>query len=116
MVDDMGYAGSPVCAPSRSTLMTGMHTGHTTVRGNKSQIPLDLPNPDRVPLRNEDFTLAELFKNAGYVTGMTGKWGLGEPGTTGEFNAQGFDQWMGFLNQRRAHNHFAEYICRSGSQ
>ncbi len=104
------YAGSPVCAPSRSTLMTGRHTGHTTVRGNKSQVPLDLPNPDRVPLLKDDFTVAELMKKAGYMTGMTGKWGLGEPGTTGEPNQQGFDQWLGYLNQARAHDHFPDYI------
>lgn len=107
------YAGSPVCAPSRSTLMTGKHTGHTTVRGNKSQIPLDLPNPDRVPLPENDTTLAEVLKQAGYITGMTGKWGLGEPNTTGEPNLQGFDQWLGFLNQKRAHDHFADYIWQN---
>ncbi len=107
------YAGSPVCAPSRSTLMTGMHTGHTTVRGNKSQIPLDLPNPERVPLNAEDVTVAEVLKSKGYVTGMTGKWGLGEPGTTGEPNEQGFDEWLGYLNQARAHDHFPDYLWRN---
>ena len=104
------YAGSTVCAPSRSTLMTGQHTGHTKVRGNFSQTPLDLPNPNRVPLAEEDITLAEVIKQGAYVTAMTGKWGLGEPATTGEPNEQGFDQWLGFLNQRRAHDHFPDYI------
>ncbi|XOV93472.1 MAG: arylsulfatase [Bacteroidota bacterium] len=104
------YAGSPVCAPSRSTLMTGRHTGHTTVRGNKSQIPLDLPNPDRVPLEPKDITIAEIMKSRGYITGMTGKWGLGEHGTTGEPNEQGFDEWLGYLNQARAHDHFPDYF------
>ena len=104
------YSGSTVCAPSRSTLMTGQHTGHTKVRGNFSQILLDLPNPNRVPLAEEDTTLAEVMKQGAYVTAMTGKWGLGEPATTGEPNQQGFDQWLGFLNQRRAHDHFPDYI------
>ncbi len=107
------YAGSTVCAPSRSALMTGQHTGHTTVRGNKSQIPLDLPNPERLPLNEEDFTLAEMMKQEGYITGMTGKWGLGEPNTTGHPNEQGFDEWLGFLNQKRAHDHFTDYLWRN---
>jgi len=105
------YAGSPVCAPSRSVLMTGRHTGHTTVRGNFSAIPVpELPNPRRIPLRAEDVTVAEVLKQAGYVTGMFGKWGLGEATTTGEPNAQGFDEWVGFLNQRRAHTHYPDYF------
>lgn len=107
------YAGSPVCAPSRSVLMTGQHTGHTHVRGNSSAM-VDQPYPlNRVPLRPEDVTLAEVLKEAGYVTGMTGKWGLGEPGTTGIPNKQGFDEWLGFLNQNYAHNYYPEYIWKN---
>ena len=108
------YAGSPVCAPSRSTLMTGLHTGHTTVRGNFAQAPVpNSPTEGRVPLNDSDYTLAEMFKGVGYVTGITGKWGLGEPTTEGHPNEQGFDEWLGFLNQRRAHDHFADYIWRN---
>lgn len=106
------YAGSPVCAPSRSTLMTGQHTGHTRVRGNfgKTGVVGLAGNPGRVPLKPEDQTVAEVLKAAGYVTGMYGKWGLGEPGTTGVPNKQGFDDFFGFLNQRRAHHYFVEYL------
>ena len=71
------YAGSTVCAPSRSVLMTGQHTGHTTVRGNWG------PDGERIPLKDSDVTVAEVLKSAGYTTGMIGKWGLGEPGTSG---------------------------------
>ena len=107
------YAGSPVCAPSRSVLMTGQHTGHTYIRGNSSGM-VDQPYPlNRVPLRPEDVTLAEVLKQAGYVTGMTGKWGLGEPGTTGIPNKQGFDEWLGFLNQNYAHSYYPEYIWKN---
>ena len=107
------YSGSPVCAPARSTLMTGQHTGHTTVRGNASNV-VDKPYPlNRVPLNDEDYTIAELFKNAGYVTGITGKWGLGEPGTEGVPNKQGFDEWLGYLNQNYAHNYYPEYLWRN---
>ncbi|BDD10700.1 N-acetylgalactosamine-6-sulfatase [Fulvitalea axinellae] len=106
------YSGTTVCAPSRSVLMTGQHTGHTTVRGNFGFGGVKgLAGGDgRVPLHDEDITIAEVLKTAGYVTGMTGKWGLGEPGTEGEPNDQGFDEWFGFLNQRRAHHHFTDYL------
>lgn len=109
------YSGSPVCAPARSVLMTGQHTGHTTVRGNfgKNGV-VGLGGGDgRVPLKAEDVTVAEVLKDAGYVTGITGKWGLGEPGTTGHPNDQGFDEWFGFLNQRRAHDHYNDYIWKN---
>ncbi len=96
------YAGSTVCAPSRCALMTGLHTGHCLVRGN-----------GRVPLRPEDVTVAELLKQAGYNTGVIGKWGLGEAGTTGIPNRQGFDYWFGYLNQRHAHNYWPEFLWRN---
>ncbi|HKK10182.1 MAG TPA: arylsulfatase [Bacteroidales bacterium] len=106
------YSGSPVCAPARSVLMTGEHTGHTTVRGNFGigGVTGLGGGEGRVPLKKEDVTIAEILKKAGYVTGMTGKWGLGEPETTGLPNDKGFDEWFGYLNQRRAHNHYADYI------
>ena len=106
------YAGSTVCAPSRSVLMTGQHTGHTTVRGNfgKHGVKGLGGGSGRVPLRQEDLTIAKVMKGAGYVTGMTGKWGLGEPETSGQPNEQGFDEWFGYLNQRRAHNYYPEYL------
>ena len=109
------YAGSPVCAPSRSVLMTGLHTGHTTVRGNFGKFGVKGlgGGNGRVPLNAEDVTVAEVLKEAGYVTGMTGKWGLGEPGTTGHPNDQGFDEWFGYLNQRRAHSYYPDFIWRN---
>jgi arylsulfatase A-like enzyme len=112
MVFTQFYAGSPVCAPARSVLMTGYHTGHTTVRGNFGQggVVGLCGNPGRVPLQAEDLTIAQLLQEQGYVTGMTGKWGLGEPNTTGLPNDKGFDEWFGFLNQARAHNHYPDFI------
>ncbi len=82
--------------------MTGLHTGHARVRGNA-----------RVPLRPQDVTVAEVLKQAGYATGIVGKWGLGEADTTGVPNRQGFDEWFGYLNQRRAHNYYPEYLWRN---
>ncbi len=109
------YAGYTVCAPSRSVLMTGQHTGHTRVRGNFSKVGgvlvTDNGSPQRrVPLEPEDVTVAEVLKKASYVTGITGKWGLGEPDTTGLPNRQGFDEWFGYLNQRRAHTYYPPYL------
>ena len=106
------YSGSPVCAPARSVLMTGQHTGHTTVRGNfgiGGVKGLGGGN-GRVPLYDADVTVAEVLKTAGYVTGMTGKWGLGEPDTSGQPNNQGFDEWFGYLNQRRAHSYYVDFL------
>ncbi len=96
------YAGSTVCAPSRCCLMTGCHTGHARVRGNAL-----------VPLRPEDTTVAELLKGAGYSTGIVGKWGLGEPETTGIPNRKGFDYWFGYLNQVHAHYYYTDYLWRN---
>jgi arylsulfatase A-like enzyme len=96
------YAGSTVCAPSRCALLTGQHTGHCTVRGNAL-----------VPLRPEDATLAEMCKAAGYKTGLIGKWGLGEPGSTGVPNRKGFDYFFGYLNQVHAHNYYPDYLWRN---
>jgi arylsulfatase A-like enzyme len=103
------YAGCTVCAPSRSVLMTGQHTGHTRVRGNKGKVGGVGPEK-RVPLEPEDFTVAELLKQAGYATGITGKWGLGEPDTAGIPNRQGFDEWFGYLNQKKAHSYYPPYL------
>jgi arylsulfatase A-like enzyme len=94
------YAGSTVCAPSRSVLMTGRHTGHTSVRGNTGGIPL----------RTEDITVAEVLSDAGYATGIFGKWGLGDSGTTGTPTAQGFDTFVGYLHQVHAHFYYPTFL------
>ncbi len=96
------YAGSTVCAPSRCALMTGLHTGHARVRGNA-----------RVPLAPEDLTIAEVLQSAGYATALVGKWGLGEPDSTGIPNRQGFDTFFGYLNQGHAHTYYPEYLWRN---
>jgi len=106
------YAGSTVCAPSRSVLMTGQHTGHTRVRGNSGKVGGVGPQK-RVPLEDEDVTVAEVLKQAGYATGITGKWGLGEPDTSGVPNRQGFDEWFGYLNQRNAHSYYPPYLWKN---
>ena len=101
------YAGSTVCAPSRCVLMTGLHTGHCYVRGNRGR------DGQRVPLRPEDVTVADILQQAGYATGQSGKWGLGDPGTTGVPNRQGFDYFYGYLNQRHAHDYYPEVLFRN---
>ena len=99
------YAGSTVCAPSRSVLMTGLHTGHTPIRGNGIYA-----------LADSTVTVAEVLKEQGYVTALIGKWGLGHEGTTGEPSQQGFDHYYGYLDQVYAHNYYPEYLLRNGQR
>jgi arylsulfatase A len=99
------YAGSTVCAPSRSCLMTGLHTGHTFIRGNKEYQP-----EGQHPLPACAVTVAEILKKAGYATGAFGKWGLGYPGSEGDPNNQGFDEFYGYNCQRMAHNYYPYFL------
>lgn len=105
---DQFYPGAAVCSPTRCVLMTGMHTGHAWIRGNHG-----LAGVSRVPLRNEDITVAEVLKGARYATAIAGKWGLGEPGNEGIPNRQGFDHWFGYLNNDLAEYYFPERIWRN---
>ncbi len=101
------YAGSTVCAPSRSVLMTGLHTGHTWIRGNRDVFPMG-----QEPLPPGTVTLARMLREAGYRTGLVGKWGLGGPGSTGTPERQGFHDFFGYLCQRHAHNYYPEFLFR----
>ena len=104
------YAGATVCAPSRSVLMTGRHHGRTRVRGNAGPA-----NPLAQALREEDVTVAGVLREAGYVTALIGKWGLGDVGEaeSGLPRRQGFDYFFGYLSQVHAHNHFPDYLWRN---
>ncbi|GEC72768.1 Arylsulfatase A [Flavobacterium flevense] len=99
------YSGSTVCAPSRSALLTGMHTGHTVVRGNKEIMP-----EGQYPIPDNTYTLAEAMKKAGYITGAFGKWGLGFPGSEGDPIKQGFDVFFGYNCQRLGHNYYPNHL------
>ncbi len=99
------YSGSTVCAPSRSVLMTGLHTGHTPIRGNQEVKP-----EGQWPMPASTETLAEHLKKMGYVTGAFGKWGLGFPGSEGDPVNQGFDHFFGYNCQRYAHRYYPEYL------
>lgn len=105
------YSGSTVCAPSRSVLMTGLHTGHTPIRGNQEVKP-----EGQAPLPASAVTLAELLKEAGYVTGAFGKWGLGSPGSEGDPLNQGFDCFFGYNCQRYAHRYYPEYLWNNNQK
>ncbi len=111
------YSGSCVCAPSRCVLLTGKHTGHSLVRGNKEMGGWKRGDPEgQWPLPPETVTLAKLLKDQGYATGAFGKWGLGGPGSTGAPNAQGFDRFYGYLCQRIAHNYYPEHLWSDGEK
>lgn len=101
------YSGSPECAPARASLMTGMHMGHCRIRANRSVRGQD-------HLLAEDVTMGEVMKQAGYVTGFIGKWGIGLPGTEGTPDRQGFDFSYGYYDQLRAHGFFPHYMMRNG--
>jgi arylsulfatase A len=105
------YAGSTVCAPSRCVLMTGLHTGHAAVRGNREIKP-----EGQYPIAAETITVAKVLKRAGYITAVVGKWGLGGPGSSGVPNKQGFDHWFGYLCQRKAHSYYPEYLWKNGKK
>ncbi|WP_220763887.1 arylsulfatase [Flavobacterium sp. UMI-01] len=99
------YSGSAVCAPSRSALMTGLHTGHTFIRGNKEVQP-----EGQYPIPKNTYTLAKMMKKAGYVTGAFGKWGLGFPGSEGDPVNQGFDVFYGYNCQRLGHKYYPDHL------
>ncbi len=97
------YAGSTVCRPSRLVLLTGCHTGHTPISSNA-----------KYRLQPDDVTVTGLLKQAGYATGGIGKWALGVPGSSGMPLKQGFDFWVGYLDQGEAHNYYPEHLWRNG--
>ena len=99
------YASTAVSAPSRASLMTGQHTGHTKIRGNREIQP-----EGQEPLDPKVKTLGNLFQENGYVTGCFGKWGMGYPGSGGEANDMGFDVFYGYNCQRKAHKYYPDYL------
>lgn len=101
------YSGSTVCAPSRCCLMTGKHTGHASIRGNK------LPE---LGLGRSETTVASLLKGAGYRTALFGKWGLGGFDMDSHPNLKGFDEFFGYLNQHHAHLSYPEHIWENRSE
>ncbi len=116
------YSGAPVCAPARCQLMTGKHSGHAYIRDNA-----EYKDPDNLgaqlgwgkftgqhPIPDEATTLAELLQAHGYATGAVGKWGLGNFGTSGDPNEQGFDFFYGYTCQRHAHNHYPQFLWENG--
>ena len=99
-------AGASVCAPTRATLMTGKHTGHTSLRSNNGW----------EPIRAGEETVASMLKKAGYATGGFGKWGCGARGTTGVPETHGFDVFFGYYDQVHAHTYYPPYIVRNSEE
>ena len=105
MLFSQHYAGTTVSAPSRSCLMTGLHTGHTPIRGNQEVAP-----EGQIPLPVGTLTIARMLKNQGYITGAFGKWGLGFPGSEGDPLNMGFDEFYGYNCQRQAHHYYPSHL------
>src|ERR1700761_8553672 len=99
------YAGTAVCAPSRASLMTGLHTGHTPIRGNRGFQP-----EGQYPLPDSSLTIAAVLQSHGYTTGAFGKWGLGYPGSPGTPNKKGFTDFFGYNCQSLAHNYYPDHL------
>ncbi|NGO06361.1 sulfatase-like hydrolase/transferase [Streptomyces sp. HC44] len=103
------YAAAPVCAPSRCSLFTGLHSGHATVRENP------WGPGGQAPLTDRDFTFAEALRARGYRTALIGKWGFGpeEPNQPSHPNARGFDEFYGYISHRHAHDYYPSYLWRN---
>jgi arylsulfatase A-like enzyme len=92
--------------------MEGLHTGHTFIRGNKQNDPVG----GQWPIPKDTVTIAKVLQEAGYVTGMIGKWGLGNPGTTGDPLNQGWDFYFGYTDQVLAHNYYPDHLLKNGEK
>lgn len=99
------YSGTTVSAPSRACLVSGLHSGHAPIRGNKEVEP-----EGQAALPAGMASIFRIFKDAGYVTGAFGKWGLGAPGSEGDPNRQGIDDFFGYNCQLLAHNYYADHL------
>jgi arylsulfatase A-like enzyme len=111
------YSGAPVCAPSRCVLLTGKHLGHAEVRGNlqaRGRFPEFTEG--QYPLSESARTLAQVFREAGYVTGAMGKWGLGPVHSTGDPNRKGFDLFFGYNCQAVAHSYYPPHLWRNAEK
>lgn len=118
------YAGAPVCAPSRCVLLTGKHMGHAFIRGNdewgergkvwdyKAMIADSVLEGQR-PLPENEITIAQMLKTAGYKTGIVGKWGLGAPHTNSTPLHKGFDFFFGYNCQRQAHTYYPIHLYKN---
>lgn len=105
------YSGSSVSAPSRSCLITGQHTGHTVIRGNK-----ELPVEGQHPMPSDTYTVFQMLKENGYKTSVFGKWGLGAPDTEGAPQNQNVDVFFGYNCQRQAHNYYPYHLWHNGEK
>lgn len=105
MLFTQAYSGTAVSAPSRASLMTGLHTGHTFIRGNMRIDP-----EGQVPMPAGTYTLAQLFHDNGYATGCFGKWGLGYPGSESDPMKVGFDEFFGYNCQTQAHDYYPDHL------
>lgn len=109
------YTSTPVCAPARCMLMTGKYGGHSYIRGNYEMGGFaDSLEGGQMPLPEGTFTIPKMLKQAGYTTGMTGKWGLGMNNTTGSPLKQGFDYYYSYLDQKQAHNYYPTHLWENG--
>lgn len=116
------YAGSPVSAPSRATIMTGQHTGHVYVRGNREHWPgqpmvtyginQEYAVSGQEPYDPYHIILPEIMKKNGYTTGMFGKWAGGYEGSNSVPEKRGIDEFFGYICQYQAHLYYPNFLNR----
>lgn len=109
------YSGSTVSAPSRCALMTGKDMGHAYIRGNKNVKSSLHPRGFDINLAEEEVTVAQKVKEAGYATMCVGKWGLGGPKSSGSPINKGYDYFFGYLNQAVAHSYYPDHLWENES-
>ena len=121
------YSGSSVSAPSRCVLLTGLHSGHAQIRANDelqhrgavARHDSMFVHPEwegQYPLKEGTMTIGRMLQDAGYTTGCFGKWGLGYPGSTGEPNKQGFNEFFGYNCQRQAHTYYPAFLWKNNKR
>lgn len=111
------YASAPLCSPSRASLLTGLHTGHSTIRFNyEFGGYTDDTERGQMPLPPHSITIGNILQDAGYVTGCVGKWGLGMADTSGHPNRQGFDYFFGYLDQKQPHTYYPTHLWENSTK
>ena len=124
MIFNNHYSGTTVSAPSRCILFTGLHSGHSYIRGN-DEMPArgnvwdfastcaDSTLEGQRPVPEHTVMIPKVLKKAGYTTACIGKWGLGYPGSVSTPNKMGFDFFYGYNCQRQAHTYYPTFLYRN---
>ena len=107
------YSGSTVCAPSRAVLFTGKTSGYTQIRANSVNGTYEF---GQTRLKEGTYTITKMLKDAGYATGVYGKWGMGYTDTQGDPSVHGVDEFYGFKCQKHAHHYYPDFVWHNNEK